>query len=600
MTRRAHWLQSIQTAPMPEELVVFDTETVERQLDESTVEHVLAFGWACRSHLSSKGNWCKPDWFRFEDARDFWKWLESRCRSKKAINVYCHNANFDWQTTNMCQILPELGWQCDAAIINDPPNYFRWRKGTKTLKLLDTTNYWRVPLRKIGARLGMEKLDLPANWSDKEQGDTYCRRDCEILLKALQEWIAWLREHDLGGLSISLASQAWTAYRHRFMDYPIFIDTNDDSHELARAAYYGGRTEAWTVGAILHNLRGVDINSMYPHVMRECEYPTRLHGVYRRVTLRELERWTRKYCVIAHVTLTTDEPIYPQRMKHGLVFPVGTFDTVLSTPELVHALRHGHIEHCYMASVYDKARIFTSFVDDMYEIRLGYMRAGDETATWYTKIMMNSLYGKFGQRGGHEEIIGRTDDLSLRVEDEIDLDTGKRYRIRYIAGLILSRSLDEESSYSHPAISAHVTAYARMLLWSMIKQAGFSNVHYMDTDSLHVTRAGLRNLRNKLDEHKLGYLKIEKLIDRAIYYGPKDYELDGVRTIKGVRANAREVERGVFEQDQWVSLRGSAAVAWSGGPLVRRIHKTYRRVYRKGNVSATGRVRPFVRERSPP
>lgn len=600
MTRRAHWLRGIQSAPMPEELVVFDTETIERTLDDSTVEHVLAFGWACRSRLSSKGNWCKPEWFRFEDPRDLWVWLEKRCRSKKTLHIYCHNANFDWQTTSMCQLLPELGWQCDMAIIEDPPNYFRWRKDSKTLKLLDSTNYWYVSLAKLGERLGLPKLDMPGDWQNKEQADTYCKRDCEILLRALQEWIAWLTKHDFGGLSISLASQAFTAYRHRFMDNPIFIDTNDDSHELARAAYYGGRTEAWTIGRELNNLYGVDINSMYPHVMRECECPTRLHGVYRRVTLRELERWSRKYCIIAHVTVTTEEPIYPQRVKNGLVFPVGTFDTVLSTPELVHALRHGHIEHCSMASVYDKARLFTRFVDEIYALRREAMEANDEFQVWVGKYMLNRCYGKFGQRGGHEEIIGRTDDLSLRVEDEIDLDTGKRYRIRYIAGLIMSRSLDEESKYSHPAIAAHVTAYARMLLWSMIKQAGESNVHYMDTDSLHVTRTGLRNLRSRLDEHKLGYLKVEKRIDRAIYYGPKDYELDGVRTIKGVRANAREVERGVFEQQQWVSLRGSAASNWSGGPLVRDVRKSYRRVYRKGVVSDSGRVKPFVRQRSPP
>lgn len=593
--RKPHWLRGHKSAAYPRELIVFDTETEPVPVDDSTVEHKLVFGWAAYCRVSHEQSWTDPRWFRFTESIAFWQWVEDTARPKQATYIYCHNANFDWQVTGMCQLLLELGWKCDKAIIEDPPNYFRWRKDKKTLMLLDSTNYWRVKLADIGKRLGIEKLEMPENWNDPETADAYCKRDCEILIVALQTWFNWLAEHELGGLAISLAGQAWSAYLYRFMDYPIFIDDNERALELARDSYYGGRTEANLLSKPIRNVTCCDVNSMYPHVMREYEYPTRLHGIYKRVSLSELRKWTKKYCVTARVIVTTDEPVYPERTKYGLTFPIGTFQTVLSTPEITYALEHDHLVSCSEASVYEKAPIFVRFVDELYAIRKAYIESGDETAKYYVKIMMNSLYGKFGQRSGKEEILGYDDDPRLYVETEIDLDTGKRYRIRHIAGLILSRSLDEEGRDSHPAISAHVTAYARMLLWNLIEQAGRDNVYYTDTDSLHVNAMGLAQLDNLISDTLLGALKVEKHITRAVYFGPKDYRLDGTRTMKGIRANATKIAPATYRQESWQSLRGACATQHIGGPLVRTVTKEYKRKYRKGTVLPDGRVLPLRR-----
>lgn len=595
MTRRAHWLRTTATASYPSDLVVFDTETTERPYDEGTVEHCLEFGWAARTEYTSRGDWTEPRWFRFTDAAEFWDWLESQCRAKRALWVYCHNANFDWQVVRMTTVLAQLGWKCDTAILEDPPNYFRWKKGNKTLKLLDSTNYWRVSLKELGKRLGLEKLEMPADWHDKEQADTYCRRDCEILLRSLQTWIAWLREHELGGLGISLAQQAWKAYCHRFMQAPIYIDDNEEALALSRSSYYGGRVECWTVGTAIQNVTVLDINSMYPALMREHEYPTQLHGIYRNVTPAELADWLSKYALCASVTINARDPIYPERTPDGLAFPIGQFTTCLSTPELALAQERDEITAIHAVAVYDKAIIFRDFVDYMWPLRLAYQEACDAIADFYTKLMTNSLYGKFGQRGGHEVIVGECDPEELYVETEIDLETGKKYRRRHIAGLILCREPGGESRYSHPAIVSHVTAYGRVMLWQLATCAGYQNVHYMDTDSLHVTGEGVENLRSYINPKQLGALKIEKTVETAIYYGPKDYELDNVRKIKGVSKNAVETDIATFSQSQWVSLRGSCMMDHSGGPLVKRVTKHYSRRYWKGERLATGRVLPIRR-----
>lgn len=495
----------------------------------------------------------------------------------------------------MCQLLPSLGWRCEKAIIEDPPNYFQWRKDDKTLMLLDSTNYWPEALAKMGERIGLPKYDMPVDWGNAELSDLYCRRDVEIVLRTMQDWFHWLQVNDLGAAAISRAGQAWQAYRHRFMTADIFIDDNEKSLVLSRESYIGGRTEAWQLSTPLSDVTVVDVNGLYPSVMRENLYPTKLMGVYTHVELDELRTWLNQYCCVASVTVDTDLPIYPERTRNGIMFPLGRFQTVLTTPELLCALDRGHLISCTRAAVYECAEIFTSFVDELYALRLAYHAAGDLAAYHNMKHLMASLYGKFGQRGGHEEIIGTCEDTTLHVESELDLDTGKRYRIRHIAGIILCRSLDEETRDSFPAIASHVTAYGRQILWRGIETAGLRNVYYMDTDSLHVNAAGLARLQSLLSPTTLGAYKVERVVQRAIYRGAKDYTLDDLVRIKGVRAKATMLEQGVYEQEQWVSIRGSCTLHHTGGPLVRRVVKHLKRIYRKGIVGATGRVLPFTR-----
>lgn len=553
------------------------------------------FGWVVYTRINRNGNWTRPKWFRFTTGLELWQWVEGVCKPKKRTYVFCHNANFDWQSSAMCQTLPSLGWRCEKAIIEDPPNYFQWRKDDKTLMLLDSTNYWPEALAKMGERIGLEKYDMPPDWNNPALADRYCRRDVEIVLRTMQDWFRWLQKNDLGAFAISRAGQAWSAYRHRFMTNDIYIDDNEKALALARESYIGGRTEAWQLNTPLTDVTVLDVNALYPSVMRENLYPTKLMGVYTHVELDELRAWLAKYCCVAEVTIDTDLPIYPERTKHGIMFPLGRFRAVLTTPELICALDRGHLMSVTRCAVYECAEIFTAFVDETYRLRLEYLARGDLAAHHNMKHLMASLYGKFGQRGGHEEIIGVCADTSLHVESELDLDTGKKYRIRHIAGIILCRSLDDETRDSHPAIAAHVTAYGRQILWQGIERAELHNVYYMDTDSLHVNVQGVANFHSVLDSTRLGAYKIERKVKAAFYHGAKDYTLDDVTRIKGVRRRAAQIEQNVYEQEQWVSIRGSCTLNHTGGPLVRRVIKHLKRIYRKGNVADTGRVLPWVR-----
>lgn len=145
------------------------------------------------------------------------------------------------------------------------------------------------------------------------------------------------------------------------------------------------------------------------------------------------------------------------------------------------------------------------------------------------------------------------------------------------------------------AIAAHVTAYARMLLWSYIQTAGIENHYYNDTDSLYVNAAGLENLQRAgvLHPTKLGYLALEKTPKSAVFWGPKHYQLDGDRVLKGISADAIQLAERVFEMLQWPTFKSAMNSGTIDGFANRRVVKTLSPEYAKGWVLKNGEVKPL-------
>ncbi|GAH27244.1 unnamed protein product, partial [marine sediment metagenome] len=202
--------------------------------------------------------------------------------------------------------------------------------------------------------------------------------------------------------------------------------------------------------------------------------------------------------------------------------------------------------------------------------------------------------GKFGQKGENWRKIG--DCPNERDREELVFNMGGRRvtKIRYLLGELFIMTGHGESFDSFPAIAAHVTAYARMYLWSLMQQAGYGNYFYCDTDSLIVNEAGLCRLQNHLCTKSLGGIKKENESTSVKLRGLKDYSFGSKNVVKGIRKNAIEITKGVFQQEQWPSFRG---LLRSGDPdtyTVGTTTKHLNREYTKGEVSPDGVVTPFV------
>lgn len=615
MTRRVHYIKHNSSNESPQCCIWFDTETKPDPAVTDHIVHTLVFGWAAYSYRRNNGEWVAPRWFRFTTKEEFWAWVERVQRPKVKCYLFCHNTGFDLPVLDGIRQMALMGWTLDLAVIDAPPTILKYHKGGRatpsksldditapatptnshrqSIVMLDTLNIYRMPLKKIGEIVGLEKYDMPPDWDNAALSDTYCKRDVEIIMEACKHWFRFLRTNDLGGFAQTLASQALRSYRHRFMDHQILIDDNDKATFTSREAYYGGRTECFRLGHIVEPLTLLDVNSMYPAVMRDHTYPHKLVGHDTRLTVKQLKSYLSQYAVCAHVHLDTPEPVYPLRKDDRLVFPTGQFSTYLSTPELIHALERGYIKKVTAAACYKAAPLFTEFVDYFYTSRQAAEARGDKTSSALFKVLMNSLYGKFGQRGIVWESHHNTDDLSAKTWEDYDLETGESVKYRQLGGLVQSQIQDRESRESFPAIAAHVTAHARMLLWSLIEQAGRKNVYYCDTDSLLVNARGLKRLTSALDQSRLGALKIEGAYADADIRGNKDYRFGDKERTKGVRKNAVWKDANTVQQEQWSSLKGLLAKGDMSRPTTKPITKRLSRIYTKGDVLPSGYIRPF-------
>jgi len=304
-------------------------------------------------------------------------------------------------------------------------------------------------------------------------------------------------------------------------------------------------------------------------------------------------RFSPHKAAIAKCLIETDEPTYAIR-RERTIFPIGRFWTVLTTPELKYALARGHIKQVTDCVLYEQADIFSSYVKRFYALRQEFKSAGVAQFEELCKLLLNCLYGKFGQKADIWTKIGDCPDEPDRVEEILDTTNNKRRMLRYLLGEVFESTGTEECFNSFPAIASHVTAYGRLRLWELIKQASCENVFYCDTDSLIVNEAGLCKLNNQLHETKLGYLKIESITQSLIIRGLKDYATESKNVIKGIRKNAVEIRAGVYEQEKWPSFRGTLRSKDANVYTIEKITKTLTRKYTKGTVNLDGTIAPFV------
>lgn len=591
--RRATYLPGNRRTTCPTRAVWVDTETVPVPEAPNLMRHELVFGWACFSRRHRGFQWTPPQWERFQTPGGFWDWMLPHCAKRTALYVFAHNAAYDLTVLQSWTELPARGFSLSHAVLDSPPFMATWKRDRQTIRIVCSLNLWKVKLAKLGDVVGLPKLEMPEEWADQARGDDYCIRDVEILHRMFMKWWAWLRENDMGSAANTLASQAFTTYRHRFLDYPLFIDANPKALGLARAGYSGGRVECLSIGKVPPSCKLLDVRSMYPWVMESEEYPTKLLGVYGWPSVSEVRKWLETRCVVARVVVETETPCYPCRVPGYLLFPVGRFETVLCGPELEQGLARGDVTRLVQAAVYERAPIFRSWVREMYPRRLAYAAEGDKFGVEVVKLLLNSLYGKFGQLGWKTEIRADVPYTGVGSWTEIDADTGLVHRVRALGGTVMVETQIGESRHSHPAIAAYVTAWARFRLWGLIQTAGIDSVHYCDTDSLLVDASGLERLAGLIGGDALGRLKIEP---RTIEYihGPKDYVLDGgKRKAKGVKDSAVWVGENQVEQEQWLGPKGLILRDHLHAPLIRREVRTLARLYRKGVVLSTGRTRPW-------
>ena len=594
---RGHYLRRNKANQRPSRILFFDVESDLTPLTATHTQHTPKL--ICASYLRLWRNGRPPsrvDTIHYA-SDSFWNEVEKRATPKHPLYVVAHNLNYDLGVLAWDRELVARGWTLGWMYIRGGTNIIRMSQGNRKLLFVDNMNWFKGTLAALGQVVGLPKLDVDPLHTDDAHLLPYCQRDVEIMVRAWLGWFAFLDAYDLGNWGTTAPSQAYHAFRHRFLHHNLLIHDHEEALALERAAYRGGRTSVFYRGDLSGQpIYKLDLNSAYPAVMQREAMPSRLLFYTTHVRADEIAQWLQTRCVIAEVDLMTTGNPFPIHHRDHNVYPIGAFTTTLSTPELRYALAHRWITHVHKAAVYQADVIFRDYVTELYALRQKFQAEKNPVYNYLVKLMLNGLYGKFGQTGTEFTLLGPADDVFNGAGVVTDLMTKERYHIYRFGNDIYREINTGETNSSMPAIAAHVTAYVRMELYQLREQAGPNQVYYCDTDSLFVTPLGRQRLAHLLDDARLGALKQEDHTDRLTILAPKCYRWKDTWTRKGVPQKAIETAPNTFTFTQFPSLRKLAKRPPNQPFYTIQTHRTLAYQIYDGTPQPDGWVQPLTGE----
>lgn len=471
--------------------------------------------------------------------------LQSKYRGH---HIYAHNAGrFDYLF-----FLPWLmycGQKFDFEIIpvSSSIQVLDIKRGHSKWRFLDSYKLIPTALDKALKAFGLpgkvqHNLDLHENdpsWSP------YLKQDCVGLYQLLTRFHDYIVNALGGEVGITAPATSMKLFRRKYLHrkYPREIHT----HDFVRGGYFGGRVEVFRTQG--EKLRYYDINSSYPRAMLEkmpagdasCWDGSPPSGLTRnRIGFVDCDVWVPPEVVVPPLPIKAG-PELPQ-CQGKLVFPVGRLSGIWEWSELEKAVSLGVEIETFRQSVwYESAYLFRDFVMDIYRYRDKSRDDYNEALAQIAKIMLNSLYGKFGMKTERLKVYRWSDpDLpdDAYPANRNDLDCPIWYA-----------KTEVDAPYIMPQISARVTALARIrLLDAMLEaRARGGYVYYCDTDSV-ITDVELDT------STELGALKDEypdvsgHLTGR--FLGPKLYALGATQY------NRRE-------QEAWTGFLMRSSELWS-------------------------------------
>ena len=396
-------------------------------------------------------------------------------------------------------------------------------------------------------------------WSFREESIKYCYTDCaalyEILIK-FNELIFKEFSINIHG-SLTLPSLSMKIFKIHYMIKDSIYQLLGNIEKDIRESYTGGAVDVYQHHNVAHNdfhenhrtkLYYYDVNSLYPAVMGKVKLPVgkpiAFEGNIRSV---EPDAYGFFYCNIKTPEYL-EHPILQRRIKteNGLrtIAGLGEWTGWVNSKELDVTSKLGYRFEIIKGYKFETAIIFDKYVEKMASIRASYPKS--DPMNLIAKLLMNSLYGKFGMKSENTSIeIFDTTDLkqNAQLQSTLDLygDSLKDYVKLNQYHLLVKPSLaktvregDDDIFHGvdvNVAIASAVTAGGRLYM-SHFKNRYDFRLYYSDTDSIIINK----ELNSYFIGSEVGQLKLECTIEEAVFLAPKAYAInttDGQRIVKG-------------------------------------------------------------------
>ena len=367
----------------------------------------------------------------------------------------------------------------------------------------------------------------------------YLKNDCDILALSLVR--ADLTLINVSGVSplrcVTAASLAMKVYS-TYGDIKKIPKLSKDMHYFSKKAMAGGRTEVFKK-FLKGDINSVDFNSLYPYVMTmpmPCGAPWWIYNP----TIEQIN----KFLGIVEVNIKkcpkTDKiGLLHEKIDGKLCFTHNLRKNVCFTaPEIRRALEVGYEFEFIKMLASDSSCLFADYIKTYYEIKSEASKNKDAGLKATAKLLLNSLWGKFGQRIDYAEKLYISDDQKIDDLNRQQLSG----RITYTLGNRLGggenktfqevniKTADPDIGNTNILLASHVTAYGRLTLYNLLEKVGINNIIYCDTDSAYFNMTD--SLNKQIDEgllsigDDLGQLKYEVTKgEHMLCLSPKSYSI---------------------------------------------------------------------------
>lgn len=511
----------------------------------------------------------RPTWLfthnagRFLTVLGFWGKLESgewRIRDKDVESVAAERKAADERLWS--------GFYVDS----DPPTILSVKHSSgKRLIVVDSANYYPEPLEDTARDTGLDILHEPSEGGNDADWIDYSKSKTNATESIMLNLIRWVKDDDLGMFRFTASAQAMAAYRHRFKGHVINLERPPEIVKLERDGYYGGQLDMLYHGKVSDMVYELDVQSMYPSVMREAYVPRELSDSYLNGSYYTPREKQPGYYTVAEVLISSELRTYPVKLRDAVIYPVGTYWTVLCGEEFRSAMLHGDIQAIGRWATYQTAILFRDFVDFFCEKRSEARAAGDKVREKLCKTIGVSLYGKWGQLTPRWEALDYDSIFPMWGQvPEIDVETGERTIVRYIGRYAEKMVGKVDHPQSFAAIAAWITAAAREKMRRLSVIAGDRNVYYVVYDALFVNQEGFNRLQQagELQHGVPGKLKVAAYARDAEFRSCNHYRIGNKVVQAGIKPDAVAVGDNLYEQTVMQGLSESLASKPLDGVLV--------------------------------
>ena len=427
--------------------------------------------------------------------------------------IYFHNLSFDGEF--ILWYLMKNEYQYDetlvkqksfSSIIDDTGSIYSISIKFKSSVVEFRCSFKLFPksIKDIGKMVGIEKLNETHDYNEMKNFESiYDVTDEEIKyitndVRIMVELIRYLDDIGVKGITMSTSAyKNWLKDKYSLCKNQMKKDTNEEIVEIVRKSYRGGITKVNPkyAGQEFNDVISFDVNSLYPSVMYDNPMPIGEGKIYK--TLEEGKKDRRYlFIIVAFVQYAK-----VRHNKHAFIGNQSGFsyarkysydDVIENKMIYLWEDEYNLFNLVYDAQVtiqkvvgWKKANnVFKDYIDRWYEVK---KNAKNETERSLAKLMLNSLYGKFGMN-------------DCRMS---------KIPVTYSDGSIVYRIEESNTTYYYKEVASYITSMARCKLASFMNRCE-DKFLYCDTDSVYYIGHEIPEVfKDVVDAKKLGFWKYE-------------------------------------------------------------------------------------------